>query len=221
MAILISIEGNIGSGKSSIVKLLKDIYKNNKKICFLEEPVSQWLNLKDSSGKNILNYFYENIEEYAFSFQMNAYISRLQILNEALNKDYDIIITERCVQTDKNVFAKMLYEDDKIKEINYKIYLEWFNYFIKDIPNVYHIYINTNPNIAFERVKKRNRESENNITIEYLQKCHNSHNDWLLSINNKLVINGDIHEKSNNYMNNINDILNYINNFKLMQNQMD
>ena len=210
MTIIISIEGNIGSGKSTIVKLLENIYGKSKSICFLDEPVSKWLELKDSNNKNILNHFYENIEEYAFPFQMNAYISRLKILNEALEKGYDIIITERCVQTDRYVFAKMLYEDDKIKEINYLIYLEWFDYFIKDIPEVHHIYIKTNPNIAYERVKKRNRESENNITLEYLEKCNKSHDDWLLPLQKKIIINGDFDNNNTDYQVNLQVIKNYI-----------
>lgn len=211
MTIIISIEGNIGSGKSTIVKLLKDIYKNNKSICFLDEPVNQWLNLRDSNNKNILNYFYENIEEYAFPFQMNAYISRLKLINEAVNNGYDIIITERCVQTDRYVFAKMLYEEDKIKEINYKIYLEWFDYFIKDISNIYHIYINTNPEIAYERVKKRNRQSENNITLDYLKKCHQAHENWLNPLYKKIIVNGDFDNNNTEYQYNLQIIRNYIN----------
>ena len=210
MTIIISIEGNIGSGKSTIVKLLENIYGKSKSICFLDEPVSKWLELKDSNNKNILNHFYENIEEYAFPFQMNAYISRLKILSEALEKGYDMIITERCHQTDKYVFAKMLYEDNKIKEINYLIYLEWFDYFIKDIPEVHHIYIKTNPNIAYERVKKRNRESENNITLEYLEKCNESHDDWLLPLQKKIIINGDFDNNNTDYQVNLQVIKNYI-----------
>ena len=49
-------------------------------------------------------------------------------------KDYKVIITERCIETDRNVFAKMLYDDKKIKEIDYKIYLRCYKSFIKKIP---------------------------------------------------------------------------------------
>ena len=46
---LISIEGNIGSGKSTILKLLKQ--KSDESIIFIDEPVSEWQNIKNSSGK--------------------------------------------------------------------------------------------------------------------------------------------------------------------------
>ena len=49
------------------------------------------------------------------------------------NNPNAIIICERSVFTDKEVFAKMLYDDGKIEEVNYQIYLKWFDEFINDI----------------------------------------------------------------------------------------
>ena len=48
-----------------------------------------------------------------------TYISRLSLFKEALTKNYDIIITQRYMYTDKNVFAKMLYDNNKIDTIEY------------------------------------------------------------------------------------------------------
>ena len=45
----VSIEGNIGAGKSTFVELLKEVL-NPKKYTFLQEPVDEWLNMKDSDG---------------------------------------------------------------------------------------------------------------------------------------------------------------------------
>jgi ribonuclease HI len=109
---------------------------------------------------------------------MMAYISRIHLLKEALENDYDIIITERCVHTDKNVFAQMLFHEGKIGEIEFKIYNMWFDEFLKDLPKIEIIYLKTHPNISNERVIKRSRKGEN-IPIEYLEKCHNYHEKWL------------------------------------------
>ena len=108
---LITIQGNIGSGKSTIVKKLKDKYGGEKNICFLQEPVDIWNNIKDKKGNTILSLYYENQKEYAFSFQMMAYISRLSILKKALDDGYEYIVSERSLETDKYVFAKMLYDE--------------------------------------------------------------------------------------------------------------
>ena len=112
---IIAIEGNIGSGKSTLVSKLEEIFKNNTDYYFLQEPVSIWNTIKDENGVTILEKFYNETEKYAFQFQMMAYISRLSILREALkNKKAKYIITERSIYTDSNVFAKMLYDYKKI-----------------------------------------------------------------------------------------------------------
>ena len=54
---LISIEGNIGTGKSSLVRMLEEKYKYTDAIVFIQEPVNEWLNLKDTDGENILEKF--------------------------------------------------------------------------------------------------------------------------------------------------------------------
>ena len=70
-----SIEGNIGSGKSTLVNMLKIEQENNKNIVFMDEPVCIWESIKDKEGTNIIEKFYGNTPKYAFSFQMMAYIS--------------------------------------------------------------------------------------------------------------------------------------------------
>ena len=186
-----SIEGNIGSGKSTIVKYLN---KNNRwlshrKIIYLQEPVDTWESFNDENT-NIIEKFYENQKEWAFSFQMMAYISRISQLKKLIEKhqsDSYVIITERCVETDKNVFAKMLYDDNKIHPINYKIYLKWFDEFVRDIPIEGYIYLKTTPEICHKRIIKRDRKGET-ISVDYLKKCCKYHDDWLDTKENKLTI---------------------------------
>ena len=199
-----SIEGNIGSGKSTIIKILKEHFKNNDNIIFLLEPVDEWNTICDND-KTIIEKYYEDKKKYAFSFQMMAYISRLSQLKEALNNGYEYIITERSISTDKNVFAKMLYDDNEIDEINYQIYNKWFDEFIKDIPPINYIYIKTDTNIAEARIVERSRKGENKISFEYLQKCSNYHENWFNSITDYLKINGNIN--INNETSYVSDII--------------
>ena len=118
---IISIEGNIGSGKSTIITFLsnnlsnylKINHSNHLKIEFLEEPVKEWNNFTDNDGVNIIENYYKDQKKYAFQFQMMAYISRVTQLKEAISKGFDVIFIERSILTDKNVFAKMLYDEKK------------------------------------------------------------------------------------------------------------
>ena len=194
---IISIEGNIGSGKSTVVNNLKDHYSENKPlkgIYFLEEPVSEWIQIQDSTGKNIIEKFYENQERYSFSFQMMAYISRLAMLKRAVKecqeKGHRIIVCERSLQTDKNVFCKMLYDSGKIEDVEFQIYNKWFDEFIKEIPKINFIYIETDPKIAYERVIQRSRKGET-IEPSYLQMCSDYHDSWLKSNNQNIIIDGN------------------------------
>lgn len=199
MTIIYSIEGNIGSGKSTLVKLLKDKLKGveTTKIIYLQEPVDEWKNIKTQSGENIIEMFYGNQHKYAFSFQMMAYISRLSQLRKAIrNNPGAIIITERSVFTDRNIFCKMLYDDDKIEEINYTIYNKWFDEFITEIPIAGVIYLDTKPSKCLERINKRNRDGET-IPLEYLTNCKKYHDEWinkkerLVNKKNILILEGD------------------------------
>lgn len=196
---IVSIEGNIGSGKSTFLENLKKHYNSNDHIVFLREPVDEWEKIKDSNGNTMLQKFYADQEKYSFAFQMMAYISRLAILRDAIkkNKDKDIIIiTERSLYTDKYVFAKMLYDQGKIEEVTYQIYLHWFDEFAKDftIDNV--IYVNADPQKCYERIHKRARLGEEIIPLSYLKNCHKYHEDFLNENSDftveKIILDGNI-----------------------------
>ena len=211
--LLFSIEGNIGSGKSTFIKNLKKIDFSNRikgrrdlsamieppwKVIYLSEPVGEWTDIKDEGGETILEKFYKNQNRYSFAFQMMAYISRINQLMETIerlkrenergereeketykNEEKYIIITERSVYTDKNVFAKMLRDDGKIESVEYQIYLKWFDNFTKNIEFNGNIYLQTDTKVCEERIKKRNRPGEN-MSAEYLNNCNLYHDNWLM-----------------------------------------
>lgn len=198
---IISIEGNIGSGKSTLLANLKTHFHNNSKIIFLREPVDEWSKITDEHGTTIIEKFYADQEKYSFSFQMMAYISRLKLLKDAIKEieedvnnicwdhiDYKYmlpkhlkytIITERSLFTDKMVFAKMLYDSNKIEHVNYQIYLSWFNTFAEEFKVDKVIYVKTDSQICYERVGKRHRDGEDKIPLEYLSNCDKYHEDML------------------------------------------
>ena len=200
MTYIFSIEGNIGSGKSTLVKELKKSVPNilDKKVVYVQEPVNEWSKIKDKKGETILEKFYANQHKYAFSFQMMAYISRLALLRNIVRENPDaIIITERSVFTDREVFAKMLYDEGKIEEVDYQIYLKWFDEFIEEIPISGLIYVTTTPEKSKERVDLRARAGES-IPLSYLQRCHDYHESWIKNIKKQVCLfNGNVDFKNN------------------------
>ena len=212
MSQIISIDGNIGSGKSSFLSYLREINKeqeisNKQNFVFVDEPVEQWLQIRDSeTGQSIFEKFYQDQPKYSFSFQMMAFISRFSMLRKAIKENPDaIIITERCLYTDKYVFAKMLYDTKMLEDVNYQIYCKWFEEFSQEIPMSKIIYIKTNPEVCLERINKRNRTGENTIKLDYLQLCSTYHEDMMVELREKnievIVLNGndDIYINPNIY----------------------
>lgn len=203
MSQIISIEGNIGSGKSSFLSYLKEFNKgqevgNVQKFIFVDEPVDQWLQIRDGeTGESIFEKFYKDKHKYSFSFQMMAFISRFSILRKAIKENPNsIIITERCLYTDKYVFAKMLYDNKMMEDVNYQIYCKWFEEFSQEIQMSKIIYIQTDPEICLERINKRNRTGEDTIELDYLNLCFRYHEDMIIELREKnievIVLNGNV-----------------------------
>lgn len=189
---LISIEGNIGSGKSTLVKWLRNEFKNDERFIFIDEPLNMWLNNIDENGENMLNKFYNDQQKYGFAFQVMSYTSKMHLVKKALlNNPNKIIITERCIHTDKEVFSKMLYNEGKIETVCYNIYQTMFNEFLNDLGVDKFIYVNTQPEICYNRVKKRKREEEDGIPFDYLNICDKYHQEWVNNLDNVLKLDGN------------------------------
>ena len=187
--IVISIDGNIGSGKSTLISEMKKQLKDNKDIIFLQEPVNDWISLTDDKNDNILNKFYKDKDRWSYIFQNFAFITRARIMLDAIKENkygyFDkpkVIITERSVETDKNVFAKMLFEDKNMTDLEFKLYNEWYTYLYPEIKVNNVVYLRTLPQTAYERMCNRSRKEENTVPKDYIQMVHKFHDDWLTSI---------------------------------------
>ena len=188
--IVISVDGNIGSGKSTLIKLLKEKY--GEYIYFAAEPVDAWSSMSDESGNNLLHNFYNDKKRWSYSFQNIAYITRAKELHKAIESDRPIIITERSVMTDRNVFAKMLYKDGHMNRMEKTMYDTWFGLFNTKID--YTIYVKTAVENCVERIKKRAREGESDIEKEYLVALEKAHEDWLNGEDEWCMACSDLHE---------------------------
>lgn len=197
---LIYIEGNIGSGKTTFVKLLKKYYNNPDKKIILE-PVDEWMSLKDHDNKNLLEKFYENQDKWSFAFQMNSFISRVKKISDYRNTNsVSIAFIERSVFTDKNCFAENCYESGKMNKIEYDIYNRWHEWLVdtfKVNPDAY-IYLRTSPEVSHKRTQKRSREGEEGIPLEYLKTLHEKHEKWMdIEKKNYPVLTLDVSEDFN------------------------
>ena len=89
----------------------------------------------------------------------------------------------------------MLFESGKMEDVNYQIYLNWFDSFSQEFPIHKIIYVKTLPEICHKRINIRSREGEENIPLAYLESCHKYHEDMLQGDNicsEKLILDGNI-----------------------------
>lgn len=173
---LLIVEGNIGAGKSTFLKILKE----NLACQVVLEPHEKWQNINGQG--NLLENFYNNTPRWAYTFQSYAFITRtLEQKNSALKNPYPIQILERSVFSDRYCFAKNLFETGQMSSLEWTLYQEWFSWFMQDHvkkPNGF-IYLRTNPKTCYNRLLKRARHEEQAVPISYLEKLHDKHEKWL------------------------------------------
>ena len=191
--LMISINGNIGSGKSTILEHLEKYYDftgRGRNILFLKEPVEEWSTICDASGETILSKFYKDPAKYAFAFQVMAYATRLNMIRKTImeNPECRVLICERSLEADKQIFANMLHDDGLIDDVSYQIYCRNFSEYAPDFKVDKNVYIDASAEVCYSRIAKRSRCGETNIELAYLQKCKKYHDEWLVpDLNARLV----------------------------------
>lgn len=184
--VLISIEGNIGSGKSTLLRSLRE---RHPEWHFIDEPVESWMNLRNYEGDSLLELFYGDKRRWAYTFQQTALLTRLIATEKAIAAwraegcpGSNVFITERCVNTDAQVFARILAEEGNIDMLEMTLYRRWFDTFVSDavVPDAY-IFVDTPVTVCRERIAGRGREGEDTaaIPIEYLDSLDYAHLVWL------------------------------------------
>lgn len=209
---IIAIEGNIGVGKSTFTNIMKNKYINS---LIVSEPVDMWLNIKTEQNENILGLFYKDIPRWGYTFQNLAYVSRMMKIQDGINSEKDIIFLDRSLGTDKNVFEKMLHDDGLVTNIEHQMYNLWSTFYEKYVNtnnNWKYIYLKCDPQIAYNRIQKRGRVEEKDITLEYLTKLHKYHEDWLNKKSDDILI-IDCNKDFENDMDYQTELINEINKF--------
>jgi deoxyadenosine/deoxycytidine kinase len=176
-----TIDGNIGSGKSSVLNYLHK-YKH---IQIDLEPIDKW--------KSFLDNIYISKSGY-FNFQIKVWLDRAWI-QEKDNKS--IIFMERSPYFIRNTFNKYDFMNNNINQNEFDVINEMYSKTDKIWNSNYYIYLRSNPIKCLERIKIRGRENELNIDIDYINNIHKLHEEALFKLkdtNDILII--DIENKS-------------------------
>lgn len=186
--IIISIEGGISSGKSTLLTKLKNEFPN---IHFIDEPVDVWTRFVNEEGESLLEVFYKDRKRWSYTFQNVAFMTRVRAISKAIadwkkeckvnpeKAKHNVFVTERCVETDFNVFAKMLHEDKSINKMEWDIYRQWYRFLAPEVKISGLVYVTCTPEKCKDRIGVRNRTGEDVIPLDYLQQLHKYHEDWI------------------------------------------
>ena len=188
----ILLEGNIGSGKSSLLKLLSEI----PGVIVFTEPVSDWINV---AGFNLLEKFYSNPELYSFTFQIHVFNTLLKReLNDNLHSPPKCRILDRSILSSFNCFSKLSHKNGYLTNLEFKILEDYYNLtrVMTDFKYETIIYLKTDPETSFQRLKVRSRKEEGTVPLIYLQELHTIHEEWInsdqLKLFNIITVDGNL-----------------------------
>jgi deoxyadenosine/deoxycytidine kinase len=179
--LIVSVEAAIGSGKSSLLKVLEGTIGAGGGWVVVQELVDQWRCI--GGQHNLLEAYYTDQERHAFSFQVNCVLSRIKSLQEALNaapESAEVVILERCWHSDRNTFGLMLHETGKISDLEWAVYEDYYQFATESAPAVDgHIYLVAGTETCMDRLRRRNRSEEAGVTADYQARLVQCHEDWL------------------------------------------
>jgi deoxyadenosine/deoxycytidine kinase len=181
MSNIIVIDGNIGSGKTTVIRSLKNEYN-----C-VEEAVDEWA--------PYLEQFYKDMNKNSLLFQM-------KVLQHHMKNKQDIFkIVERSPLSCIHIFGKNLLDNNQLSNLDIKLLIDMntdFGWYPQNI-----IYINTPPTVCYERIHERSRENEI-IPLSYLESIDKLYNDLYISkTTNFNIPNIHIVDGTKNIINNI------------------
>jgi deoxyadenosine/deoxycytidine kinase len=181
---IISVDGNIGAGKSTFLEEVAEYYRDDPTVIILKEPVDKWTKLMDpDTNISLLESYYENPITFAFPFQVYILQTLIQAMDATIkaNPQCRLLICERSILTSRHVFSRMLHYHEVMNPIEYQIYENMFQ-MIPHIEKYYPtkiFYLKVDPMLCHDRVQLRNRKGEEDITNDYLDECEEFHQQWL------------------------------------------
>lgn len=172
----VSVEGNIGSGKTTLL----EYFKNSDIVEAVGEPIEQWTNVQ---GHNALKLLYEDPKRWSFSFNMYAQLTRVQMHMKEHTKPVKIL--ERSLYSTRHCFVENDYRRNTINGMEYAILTSWFDWLVKsqkaEVDLI--VYVRAEPEVCFERIKRRSRKEEALVPFSLLENLHNLHEEWLIKKN--------------------------------------
>ena len=171
----IAIAGNIGSGTTTLTKMLAKHYGWTPRF----EPVEFNPYLED---------YYADMARWSFNLQIYFLSKRFKDVVE-ISKREDTVIQDRTIFEDARIFAPNLHEMGRMSDRDFETYTDLFDHMMSlvELPDLM-IYIRSSiPNLVAQ-IAKRGREYEKSMGIDYLLGLNRLYEDWIAQYPGRLII---------------------------------
>ena len=171
----VAIAGNIGSGKTTLTKMLAAHYGWTPKF----EPVDFNPYLAD---------YYEDMERWSFNLQIYFLNKRFKDILD-ISKSDKVIIQDRTIYEDARIFARNLHDMGLMSTRDFENYTDLFDLMMSlvGLPDLM-IYLRSSIPNLIAQIQKRGREYEKSIRIDYLTGLNEKYEDWIGDYKGNLLI---------------------------------
>ena len=171
----IAIAGNIGSGKTTLTRMLAAHYGWTPKF----ESVDFNPYLAD---------FYEDMERWSFNLQVYFLNKRFQDVVE-ISKHKEVIIQDRTIYEDARIFAPNLHAMGLMSTRDFENYSDLFDLMMSLVtPPDLMIYLRSSIPNLIAQIQKRGRDYERSIRIDYITGLNQRYEDWIRDYKSRLLI---------------------------------
>ncbi len=171
----ITIEGNIGAGKTSLATKISEEF--NAKLI-----------LERYADNPFLPSFYEDQARYAFPLEMSFLADRYQQFTDDTNQ-FDLF--KSFMISDYDIFKSLIFAKVTLQKQEYELYRKIFNFMYKEVrkPKIY-VYLYQTTERLLAQIKNRGRDYEQGIEGEYLERINRGYMDFLKTYpkENQLII---------------------------------
>ena len=171
----IAIAGNIGSGKTTLTKMLAAHYG--------------WTPMFESTDFNpYLTDFYDDMERWSFNLQIYFLNKRFKDVVSIAKSD-DIVVQDRTIYEDAYIFASNLHSMGLMSSRDYDNYIELFDLMMSliSLPDLL-IYLRSSIPNLIAQIQKRGREYEKSIRIDYITGLNERYESWIKDYKGNILI---------------------------------
>ena len=162
----IAVAGNIGCGKTTLTNMLAKHYG--------------WQPRFESVEFNpYLEDFYADMGRWSFNLQIYFLNKRFKDVVDISNSN-EFIIQDRTIYEDAHIFAGNLHQMGSMSSRDFGTYMKLFDISTNLIPQPdLLIYLKASVPTLVKQIRKRGRDYEQNIEVDYLERLNKRYNDWI------------------------------------------